>query len=83
MTTTSRIFGLCDRIANAIGNEPDIAIIVRSLLTVLTKELSLVACPECRANLADEIIERVPDMLSRANAAAERASAGEHAHTCH
>jgi hypothetical protein len=80
------VIALCNRIGDAIASEPSSATVIRALLTVLTRELSLV-CPDCRSNLAREIKQRIPDMLRKANAAArerERTQPdGQQAHMCH
>jgi hypothetical protein len=67
--SNARLIELCARVDAAFTDDDGPESVFRVLLTVMTKRMSYL-CADCREDLADEIAERLPEMLDRANAAA-------------
>jgi len=79
--SNASVIELCERLDAVFTANDEPETVFRAMLMVMTKHMSYL-CADCRENLADEIMERVPDMLERANAAAaERSDARHIAHT--
>jgi hypothetical protein len=78
--SNASVIDLCERIDAVFTDNDEPETVFRAMLMVMTKHMSYL-CADCRENLADEIMDRVPDMLERANAAAaERSDASDHPH---
>jgi hypothetical protein len=76
---------LCDRVIHAIGRNTDPLDALNALADALGYQLSLIVCPDCRAQAARAFGECIPKLLQHADeAAAEyamvRGDAGGHPH---
>jgi len=82
--TTTQADDLCNRIARMIRDDDDPSDVFNALGDLYTFQMSLLPCPHCRRQAARALKQSIPDMLRTADReAAEHASAGELAYTCH
>ena len=58
---------LCDRIIRAIGRDTDPLDVLNALADALGFQLSIIACPHCRAEAARMFTEIIPNVLAHAN----------------
>ena len=85
-TMTSVNHELCDRIIYAIGRDTDPLDALNALADALGFQLSLIACPDCRAEAARSFAQIIPNILEHANEvaadyAAKQGDAADRPHT--
>jgi hypothetical protein len=78
---------LCDRVIRALGRHTDPLDALNVLADALGFQLSVIACPNCRAEAARMFAQSIPNILAHANElAADYAAAGAETpsvHVCH
>jgi hypothetical protein len=79
---------LCDRVIRAIGRDTSPLEALNALADALGFQLSLMTCPDCRAEAARAFTQIIPTLLEHANElaadyAAHGAADQPHAHLTH
>jgi hypothetical protein len=73
---SKRVSNICERIWRAIDHNKDDPIdVLNALWAVYTRQVSLLACDDCRAQAVHALEASCVDMLERANSEAQRRTA--------
>ena len=66
---------LCDRVIQALGRNTDPCDALNALADALGYQLSLIVCPDCRAEAARSFTQIIPALLAHANKVASECAA--------